>query len=281
MGDLHESAGGAVYASALQGARNEQQDSVRVRWLAGEHAWLIVVADGMGGHAAGSLASRLAVDCFVSAFAALRQGAAGLRDAFLGALRDANDMIGSVQASRPETAGMGTTLVAAHISAEGVRWVSVGDSPLWLYRDGAIARLNEDHSLRQVAAAAPGGASNKLTSALVGKDIRTIDVCVEPVALRKGDLVIAASDGVLTLPDEEVARVVADNASRRVDAIAERLIEAVAGVEQPRQDNCTIVVSSRVCASRRRLHPAAWLGYALLAAAVCAGAALAVLHSYP
>src|SRR5258705_4960407 len=103
---------GAVYAAAIQGARSQQQDAVRIRWLADETAWLIVLADGMGGHAAGDLASKIAVDSFVGTFASLREQDTGLEESFRVALDDANTRIAAVQAARPETKGMGTTLVA-------------------------------------------------------------------------------------------------------------------------------------------------------------------------
>src|SRR5262249_458283 len=142
---------GSVYATAIQGDRTQQQDAVRVRWLEAERAWLIALADGMGGHAAGDVAGKLAVDCFVAAFRSLPHDNASLEDALVGAQRDANTQIDSVQASHPELEGMGTTLVAAHIGDEGLRWVSVGDSPLYLYRDAALVRLNDDHSLRSLS----------------------------------------------------------------------------------------------------------------------------------
>src|SRR5580692_418514 len=150
---------GSVYATAIQGARSQQQDSVRVRWLADEQAWLIALADGMGGHAAGDLASKIAVDSFVGTFAARRDEQDDLGQAFQLALEDANARIAAVQSARPETSGMGTTLVAAHVSREGLRWISVGDSLLLLYRDGGLTQLNEDHSLRGVSPEQRGGAA--------------------------------------------------------------------------------------------------------------------------
>src|ERR1700679_1424453 len=171
----YESATGSVHIAATKGGRSVQQDAVRVRWLANEQAWLIVLADGMGGHAAGEVASKLAVDSFVAAFAARREADAPYSEAFSYALDEANMLIGSVQTSQPQTTGMGTTLVAAHIAGKKLRWISVGDSPLWLVRGGIATRLNADHSLRRVSAATRQNASaNTLTSALVGRKIDSI-----------------------------------------------------------------------------------------------------------
>jgi serine/threonine protein phosphatase PrpC len=246
MGDLSQSRLGSVYTTAMQGDRSQQQDAYRARWLDFDGAWLIVIADGMGGHAAGDLAGKLAVDCFVAAFASLREGNSDFEAAFVGALKDANSLIASVQASRPETAGMGTTLVAAHISGEGLRWISVGDSPLCIYRDGSIMRLNEDHSLREVDPSDRGGASaNMLRSALTGGPIQLIDLHIDPIKVLKSDLVILSSDGVLTISGQEMAKVIQASPAHRPDIVGERLIEAVTDADNPRQDNCTIAVYSR------------------------------------
>jgi serine/threonine protein phosphatase PrpC len=132
-----------VFGAAIQGRRSEQQDSFRSVWLAARQAWLLVVADGMGGHAAGAVASRVAADTFVSKFATRRSEGVSLDEAMRGALHDANTQIAKSQEDAPETTGMGTTLVAAHLGADGVAWIGVGDSPMWIFRNGAINRINE------------------------------------------------------------------------------------------------------------------------------------------
>jgi serine/threonine protein phosphatase PrpC len=273
---------GTVYAATIQGARNQQQDAVRIRWLADEAAWLIVLADGMGGHAAGDLASKIAVDSFVGAFASMREGDAGLEESFRSALDDANARIAAVQSARPETKGMGTTLVAAHISGQGLRWVSVGDSLLMIYRDGAVAHLNEDHSLRSLSAEARGAAAaNMLTSALSGGPIHKIDLHLDPLPVGVGDLLIVASDGVLSITDEQIAGVLSSTPVVEVDAMTEALIDSVNLAEKPHQDNCTIAMfspSAERAATRFGLRVI--LGSLLILAALGAAAAFAVHRLY-
>jgi serine/threonine protein phosphatase PrpC len=279
MGISLNSGLGPVYASAIQGSRSRQQDAVRVRWLSSDAAWLIVLADGMGGHVAGDLASRIAVDSFVGTFASMREEKAELDAAFQHALQDANARIGTVQSSRPETAGMGTTLVAAHVSNQGLRWISVGDSLLMLYHAGALTRLNEDHSLRALDPEARGGAApNMLTSALTGTDIRKVDLRMEPVAVTQGDLVIVASDGVLSLPDEQIAKVLASGPPTEVATMTEALFEQVELAAQPRQDNCTIAMFAPGSPPPRARLPwvlrwVIWLGLGTALAAAAAGVA--------
>jgi serine/threonine protein phosphatase PrpC len=272
---------GAVYAAAIQGARSQQQDSVRLRWLADDAAWLIALADGMGGHAAGDLASKIAVDSFVGSFAALRAEHAGFEEAFGTALTEANARIAAMQQARPETRGMGTTLVAAHISRQGLRWISVGDSLLTLYRDGSSARLNEDHSLRGLTEEARGSSSaNMLVSALSGGPIQKIDLHTEPLPIVRGDVLMVASDGVLSLADAEIARVLASATPAQVDVMTNSLIDCVERAGVPHQDNCTVALfapdAGGRATGRSRL---ALLLYAVLGLAA-AGAAIAASLKY-
>ncbi len=142
---------------ATKGARDYQEDSSAF-WPPKERAaggadvpptanntrLVAVLADGMGGHTAGALASRMVCDSFISTYAGLN----GARpERLLKSLTSANDSIAAQVRANPTLAGMGTTLVAAVFGNEGVEWVSVGDSPLLLFRRGEIALLNEDHSL--------------------------------------------------------------------------------------------------------------------------------------
>ncbi len=124
-------------------------DTGRVR-QANEDSYLVVdglfaVADGMGGHQAGEVASHLALETLQSEF-----DAAGT-DVLVRAVENANHTLVSRSAADPELAGMGTTLVAmALVEASGrdaIGVVNVGDSRLYLMSDGELAQITEDHSL--------------------------------------------------------------------------------------------------------------------------------------
>ena len=114
----------------------------------GQHP-VVIVADGMGGHASGELASRLAVRAFVEAYGTEGPPADRLR----AALDRANQAIDDAIRDNLSLDGMGTTLVAAAVTADGLEWISVGDSPLYLCRGGRLKRLNEDHSMAPVITA--------------------------------------------------------------------------------------------------------------------------------
>jgi PPM family protein phosphatase len=241
---LHWHASAGAFGAAIQGCRPEQQDSFRSVWLAGEEAWLLLVADGMGGHAAGEVASRIAADGFVATFSASRSRGASVNHALQRALDAANEQIALHQEDAPETEGMGTTLLAAHLGTQGLAWISVGDSPLWMFRNGVVHRLNEDHSLRAAAAAGEDVSPNMLLSALDGTLVPLVDLRPKPLRTRSGDLAILASDGLLTLSEAEISRKIEENAGAGPEAVVRALLKAVEDRGEPHQDNCTVIVCS-------------------------------------
>jgi protein phosphatase len=209
-----------------------------------------VLADGMGGHTGGALASRMVCESFISSYAGLD----GSRPERLReALSSANEAVASKVMANPILSGMGTTLVAAVFGEDGVEWVSVGDSPLLLYRRGEIALLNEDHSLApeldRLAALGQMTAEqakadprrHMLRSAVTGEDLDLVDISSRPLVLEPGDYVILASDGVQTLDTSEIERVVAAYAEDGADAVARALIRAVEAIRDPHQDNTTVI----------------------------------------
>jgi PPM family protein phosphatase len=208
-----------------------------------------VLADGMGGHAGGALASGLACKFFLHAFATSSGDvAARLAEA----LDLANAAIAHETAENPGLNGMGCTLIGVAFGPRGVEWVSVGDSPLFLVRKGEIVLLNEDHSLAPEidklaeagkitwAAARADPRRHFLRSALTGTEIDLVDRSHRPLALHPGDVVILASDGIHSISHEDIARVVAANPEPK--AAAEALLAAVEAVGDRHQDNTTVVV---------------------------------------
>lgn len=247
---------------ATKGARSYQEDTalfwsgpdaVQSERGAGEAngaAVLAVLADGMGGHAGGALASRMACESFVKAYAA-QEGSN--RERLVEGLSAANQSIADTVDSNPMLAGMGSTLVGVTFGADGIEWVSVGDSPLLLYRRGEIALLNEDHSLapeldRLAAAGAISEEEAKrdprrhmLRSAVTGDDIDLIDLSRRPLKIEPGDYIILASDGLQTLEPVEIERIVTAYAEDGATAVANALIRAVEALKDPHQDNATVI----------------------------------------
>jgi protein phosphatase len=240
---------GFEYATrAAKGARSYQEDTAEVREDAG--TLTAVLADGMGGHAGGALASGLACAFFLEAFAMSSAGGVGARLAE--ALDVANEAIAQEAAKDRSLAGMGCTLIGTVFGPDGLEWVSVGDSPLYLVRNGEIVVLNEDHSLAPEidrmaascriswAAARADPRRHVLRSALTGTEIDMVDRSERPLVLQPGDVVILASDGIHSISSADIARVVA--AAGTPDAAAQALLAAVAAVADAYQDNTTVVV---------------------------------------
>ena len=207
---------------------------------------LLMLVDGMGGHASGEIASRLAVRTFIEAYGPEGSPSSRLRTA----LDRANQAIDGAICENLSLDGMGTTLVAAAVTADGLEWISVGDSPLFLYSDGRLRRLNEDHSMAPVIAAmretdpvaAAGMNPNELRSALVGFELTKVDASPTPESLRPRDLVLAATDGLNTLRDDEVASIIADCRDDGPEAVKDALLAAVSAGSAPAQDNVTVAV---------------------------------------
>jgi protein phosphatase len=247
---------------ATKGARSYQEDTalfwsgreaLQPEQLAADAngtSVVAVLADGMGGHAGGALASRMACESFLKAYAG--QGGSN-KDRLIESLAAANNAIADTVDANPMLAGMGSTLVGVTFGADGIEWVSVGDSPLLLYRRGEIALLNEDHSLApELDRLAAAGAITEdearrdprrhmLRSAVTGDDIDLIDLSQRPLRIEPGDYIILASDGLQTLDSAEIQRIVAAYADDGANAVANALIRAVEAIKDPHQDNATVI----------------------------------------
>ena len=232
-----------VFGSATRGARDEQQDSFKICFLESEAAWLLVIADGMGGYRGGSVASSTAAKVFAENFVVLHRNGSEQKVAMSTALTQANKAIADAKAGRKDLSEMGTTLTAVYISARGISWISVGDSPVWLYRSGQLQRLNADHSLRDFIESPSDSRRNMLRSALTGEEMSLIDSGSEHCDMSDA-MVLAASDGVLTLDETQILKIFADCGFCSSKLMVWLLQNAVVDRARPHQDNCTIVVAS-------------------------------------
>ena len=224
--------------SQHQGKRPYQEDSWALVTL-GDGSLLAVVADGMGGHAGGAVASRLAVDAVVHA---IEQGG-GLADG----LQAANEAVRQGTESKPDLDGMGATVVAAQVRGDEVRWISVGDSPFYLVTQGKLERLNADHSMApQIDALVERGmltaeeaehhpGRHTLREAVMGDPLTLIDKGSR--RLGAGDRLLLCSDGVQTLTVEQI--------TAQSERPASALVEAVLAAAKDHQDNVTVVKLER------------------------------------
>lgn len=240
------------------GRRDQQEDTVAADFADGAGLGFIVLADGMGGHSAGDVASKIVVTEIFSELKMLANDPDNL-ERNIGpilnrAVVEANHCVGQVAQQRPGMTGMGSTLVAPIVFDNRLYWVSVGDSPLYLFRGSRLFRLNEEHSLatrlaKQVAlgeidadeaAMHPDRAC--LTSVLIGAEIPEIDCRDTPVALRANDILIAASDGLQFISEQQMAKVIYENRELPSAEITARLLQSISELDDPDQDNVSLCV---------------------------------------
>lgn len=239
-------------SSSIIGKRDNQEDYGLIIGAISTGAILAVISDGMGGQVAGEQASSNAVNGFVESFSSNNSNNMPLK--LTVAVEKANSTLARCIANNPKLKGMGATLVAAHISKRELSWISVGDSILYLYRDKKLHRLNDDHSMMPVLIdsvrrgkitheeALGHPQRNALRSAITGEEIAIINLREEPYKLNKNDIIVLATDGILTLNEFEISKIL--NTSYRLSSklIVDRLLSAVFDKNKPRQDNTLLQV---------------------------------------
>lgn len=246
-------------ASAIsRGACEVQQDSLVMDFPFGLDMGYMILADGMGGHASGEIASNIVVtEMFAELkfkIAELAEHESQIPSILLNAANCANDCIGEFVSQNPASFGMGSTLIAPVIVRNRLYWISIGDSPLYLIRDGELRQLNEDHSLAaDIDAMVKTGLiteeqglnhpdRNCLKSVLFGSPIPKIDCPDRPLELKPDDILIASSDGLQSLSNAQIRELVGDNRGLSSHEIAQALLNAVENLKKCEQDNISISV---------------------------------------
>lgn len=242
-----------ISGSQINGARDYQEDAFLVTNIGGhedkENAALVIIADGMGGHAAGNVASNMAVQTFNKHVSA-HYPTSNIPAMLQAAVKAANSSITETVRETPALRGMGCTLVAALVVGQKLYWVSVGDSHLYILRDKELGKKNVCHSYggfldRMAAAGRPvepeaGFSRNMLMSALSGDEIAEIDCPEEPYPLQAGDRIVLSTDGLDTLNAAKIQSFSESSKSAR-DFVG-AMLKAVEEAAIPRQDNTTVVV---------------------------------------
>ena len=212
---------------------------------------VFLVADGMGGHAAGEIASRMAAEMIGPDVArAVAQGIGGrdLGDRIVQLIEEANQAIRGRAHSEPDKSGMGTTVTLLVLSSRGrYRVGQVGDSRGYVFRDGRIGQVTRDHTLVQqqveegrltTEQARSHPLSHILTRAL-GTEVR-VHVDIYEGEARAGDVFLLCSDGLTgMLSDEDIAEILRSN-GQDIEAAAEALIGAANAAGG--QDNITALL---------------------------------------
>ena len=210
----------------------------------GTRGTLLIVADGMGGYAAGEVASRTAVEAILNAY--YGDLSDNVPDGLTRAVRYANAAVLEEANRDADRAGMGTTLALAVVWAGQLAVTNVGDSRVYLIRDGRIAQISHDHSwiaeLLAVGKITPEEARrhpmrNVVTRSLGGRS--ELDIEVYPaLKLRRGDIVLVCSDGLWGMVSAEQMLQIVE--SHSAQAAADALVAAAN--ESGGHDNITAIV---------------------------------------
>ncbi len=223
--------------------RESNEDSYRIVPELG----LVVVADGMGGHAGGEVASALVVESMereIRAIGAFARAAPAL--ALTAAVRAANDAVRQAGNERPALRGMGSTVVSALVIDRTAHVAHAGDSRAYRIRGSRLERLTRDHSLvEEYLRENPGaheddldGVYRHLVTRAVGA-APSLEVDVSEYECEPGDILLFCSDG-LTGPvdDDAIARIVAR--AKDLDSAGMALVQAALDGGGP--DNVTVAL---------------------------------------
>ena len=233
---------------------------------------LFIVADGMGGHAAGEVASKITVETIGEFIAATRQKEEATwpfkynheldfnSNRLAVAIEKANERVMAAVAAQPWLKGMGTTVVAGLLNEKILSLAHVGDSRAYLFRDGQLSRLTDDHSWvhEQVTAgilteeeAKTHPLKNVVTRALGGGPSVSPDL--QELVFSPGDRYLFCSDGLTTMmSDEEIS----ENAAtvRQPQPLCQKLVDIAN--EKGGVDNITVVVVDIVDSAAAPAEPA-------------------------
>jgi protein phosphatase len=235
--------------------REQNEDS----FLIDQEAGVFVVADGMGGHAAGEVASLMAVETIHGILLGKEDPdetrlvrdvevideADRLRERLRYAMNQASIAIRRESEGRPDTRGMGTTVVVLVVEGDQAHLAHVGDSRAYLFRNGRLVRLTRDHTVVQQEIDA-GRLTPELARLVPHKHILTQSVGfhgpVEPDTttrmLEPGDVFVLCSDGLTDpLDDDAIARIIE---ATPLDMLADTLTEEA--LRAGGEDNVTVIV---------------------------------------
>jgi PPM family protein phosphatase len=222
-------------------ARSGNEDSALVA------PQLVAVADGMGGHAAGEVASRIAIHTLLGLAPLLADPNIdddSREDLLLNISYSIDDEIAVQSEENPEFSGMGTTLTAVHLTEENIELLHIGDSRCYRYRNGEFTQLSYDHTVMQELLdqgrltqdeVANHPQRSLLTQALMGDSGIDPALMIYPVKI--GDIYLLCSDGLSSvLSDFEIESIIKHSDP---SAVVSSLLSATKAKGAP--DNVTIL----------------------------------------
>jgi protein phosphatase len=225
-----------------QGLQRKNNEDRRLVKLLDNDCALLVIADGMGGHAGGEVAAELALESFEG----YRPGGPDISAELLNRIEQAHKSIMERSRALPSLRGMGTTLTALCLTGNSAFWAHAGDTRIYHFHKGSLIRITEDHTIagmflkkgeitREQARLHPYG---HVLTRCVGCEQHEPDS--GEFALTNGDYVLLSSDGLHDLiSDEQIAAFLSEDIT-----IAEKLDRMISACLQAGgRDNITAVIA--------------------------------------
>ena len=207
---------------------------------------LAILSDGIGGRAAGEVASRMAVDTVAEQFTAESSvnsdafESTFVQQTFLRSASLAHDRIRELADAKIDYSGMGTTLLAVYFGVDQLTAIHVGDPRLYRLRHETFTQLNEDHTYASNRKLRTGYAAGYLLRSIGTEDIFEPDLISSPIAAQ--DLYLLCSDGLSDLvPDDEIRKILLSKVAGYEETI-KKLIEIA--LEYGSQDDISIIIAS-------------------------------------
>lgn len=208
---------------------------------------LAIVADGMGGHAAGEIASRMAAR---SVMLFLREQPMIDEKVLRASVEKANDVVYQESQSNEEYGGMGTTMIICYETDGTLHWAHVGDSRLYLYREGRLHQITQDHSFvgelersgqitKEEAETHPK--RNLLMRAIGADNEIEVDTGILPVF--ETDTILICSDGLTNMVSETEIADIIDACGDDAEGAVEKLVDLAN--QNGGHDNITVVLGKR------------------------------------
>ena len=247
-----------VAAAISKGRREYQEDALALDFSDDSRFGFVVLSDGMGGHAAGDVASQIVVSEITEFLRVALENedipSGEIPNILREAAKTANSAIDEHVRQNKAVAGMGATALVPILDDDQIHWLSIGDSPLFLFEGDVLRQINEDHSMApQIDLMVKTGMldeetamyhpdRNCLTSVLMGADIPKIDCGKPPITLQPGMMVIVSSDGLQTLTNEEIQKILIEQKAGDCEGVTNALMKALREADDPDQDNISLAV---------------------------------------
>lgn len=230
-------------ATSVGKIRAVNEDSFFVSEIPASGAALAIVADGMGGHNAGEVASSEAVNVLKNSdFSVVDDAKAILLDA----IKCANNAIYKMSVRSPNLSGMGTTITACVVTNDKVTAAQVGDSRLYLIRDGKIIQITKDHSFVEMLIErgsitkedAKHHPQKNIITRAIGTD-SSVEADIYEFSKEPDDIILLCSDGLVNMvEDEKILSIITD--TEDFESLAQLLVNEAENAGG--HDNITVIL---------------------------------------